>query len=314
LYLLQRRAGAPSFDYEVLRDLSKSPSAQRWLFAGFFAAFAIKTPLWPLHTWLPDTYTQAPSTTTVLLAGVMSKMGVYGFLRFALPITPDAARAAEPLLLTLAVIGILYAALVAAAQRDFKTLVAYSSVSHMGFMVLGAFAFALQGVQGAVFYMVAHGLVTGGLFFLTGMLGERARTSQIDAFGGLQRVMPRMAGVMLVLSLASAALPGLVGFVGEFLVLLGAFLNNRLAAMLALLGVILGAVYLLWAYQRMWQGELTSERNRALPDLSGREWAIVVPLVAAIVALGVFPKPLLDRVEPAARQVVEATTTAGSRP
>jgi NADH-quinone oxidoreductase subunit M len=237
---------------------------------------------------------------------------VYGFLRFALPMAPDAARWAEPLMLTLAVIGILYAALVATAQRDFKRLVAYSSISHMGFMVLGVFAFALQGIQGAVFYMVAHGLVTGGLFFLTGMLGERAETSRIDAFGGLQRVMPRMAGVMLVLSLASAALPGLVGFVGEFLVLLGAFLNNRLAAVLGALGVILGAVYILWAYQRMWQGEVTSERNRALPDLSGREWAIVVPLVAAIVALGLFPRPLLDRVEPAAKRVVEQTTTEAS--
>jgi NADH-quinone oxidoreductase subunit M len=310
LYFLQRRTGTTTFDYEVLRDLAKSDGAQRWLFLGFLAAFAIKTPLFPLHTWLPDAYTQAPATTTVLLAGVMSKMGVYGFLRLALPVVPDAARAAEPYLVTLAVITILYGAIVATAQRDFKALVAWSSVSHMGFMVLGVFAFELQGVQGAVFYMVAHGIITGGLFFMAGMLDERAQTSLIDAFGGLQRVVPRMAGVMLVLSLATAALPGLVGFVGEFLTLLGAFLNNRLAAVLGAVGVILGAVYILWAYQRMWHGELTGERHRAMPDLSVREWAVLGPLLAAIVVLGVFPGPLLDRVEPAARQVVELTAPA----
>jgi NADH-quinone oxidoreductase subunit M len=279
-WLQQKATGIPTFDYEALVDFEKAPGTQRWLFAAFFAAFAIKTPLWPFHTWLPDAYTEAPTTTTVLLAGVMSKLGVYGFLRFALPLFPDGAQWAQPLLLTLAVVGILYCALVATVQRDFKTLVAYSSVSHLGFIVLGIFAFNVQGLRG---------------------------TRRIEEFGGLQQTVPRMAGVMLVITLGSVALPGLVGFVGEFLTLLGAFLANRVYAVLAVGGVILGAVYLLWAYQRMWHGPLEREENRALPDLTGREWAILAPLVAAIIVLGLFPRPVLDRVEPSAQRVVEQT-------
>jgi len=306
-WLHQKATGTPSFDYQTLLDFDKAPITQRWLFAAFFAAFAVKTPLWPLHTWLPDAYTEAPTTTTVLLAGVMSKMGVYGFLRFAVPLFPDAARWAQPFLLTLAVVGILYCALVATMQRDFKTLVAYSSVSHLGFIVLGIFALNVQGLQGGVFYMVAHGLVIGGLFFVTGMLEERRGTRRIEEFGGLQQAVPRMAGVMLVITLGSVALPGLVGFVGEFLTLLGAFLENRAYAVLATVGVILGAVYLLWAYQRMWHGPLEREENRAMGDLTGREWAILAPLVAAIIVLGLFPRPVLERVEPSAQRVVEQT-------
>jgi len=310
-YLQQRATGTPSFDYEVLRDFDKDPGTQRWLFAAFFAAFAVKTPLWPFHTWLPDAYTEAPATTTVLLAGVMSKLGVYGFLRYSLPLFPDAARDLQPLLLTLAVVGIVYCALVAAVQRDFKTLVAYSSVSHLGFIVLGVFALNLQGLQGAVFYMVAHGLLIGGLFFVTGMLEERRGTRRIEEFGGLQQAAPRMAGVMLVITLGAVALPGLVGFVGEFLTLLGAFLANRAYAVVGATGVILGAVYLLWAYQRMWQGPLEREENRAVGDLTGREWAILAPLVAAIVVLGLFPRPVLEWVEPSATRVVEQTRQQG---
>jgi NADH-quinone oxidoreductase subunit M len=310
-YLQQRATGTPSFDYEVLRDFDKDPGTQRWLFAAFFAAFAVKTPLWPFHTWLPDAYTEAPATTTVLLAGVMSKLGVYGFLRYSLPLFPDAARDLQPLLLTLAVVGIVYCALVAAVQRDFKTLVAYSSVSHLGFIVLGVFALNLQGLQGGVFYMVAHGLLIGGLFFVTGMLEERRGTRRIEEFGGLQQAAPRMAGVMLVITLGAVALPGLVGFVGEFLTLLGAFLANRAYAVVGATGVILGAVYLLWAYQRMWHGPLEREENRAVGDLTGREWAILAPLVAAIVVLGLFPSPLLERVEPSATRVVEQTRQQG---
>ena len=315
LYYLSQKAGNPTFDYEALRDLAKSEGLQRWLFAGFFAAFAVKTPLFPFHTWLPDAYTEAPPTTTVLLAGVMSKMGIYGFIRMAMPILPDAARAAEPIILTLAVIGILYAAVVAAAQRDFNRLVAYSSVSHMGFMVLGAFAFALAGVQGAIFYSVSHGLIVGGLFLMIGMLRERMpRTTRIDGYGGMGKIVPRMAGVMLLLTLASAAVPGLVGFVGEFLTLLGAFLNNRVYAVLAVGGVVLGAVYILWAYQRMWHGEPGPGRPAQMPDLSGREWAVLAPLVAAILVLGLFPGPVLQRVEPAARTVVEQATSTSTTP
>ncbi len=318
-YLHAKATGSPSFDYEALRDLAKDPVTQRWLFAAFFAAFAIKTPLVPLHSWLPDAYVQAPTTTTVLLAGVMSKMGVYGFLRFSLPLFPNAAHWFQPLMLTLAVAGILYCALVAAGQRDFKRLVAYSSVSHLGFIVLGIFAFNLQGLQGGVFYMVAHGVVIGGLFFVTGMLAERRGTSEMARLGGLQRTMPRMAGVMLVITLAAVALPGLIGFVGEFLTLIGAFLTNRAAAVLGAGGVILGAVYMLWAYQRMWQGARTGEVSggsegaapgRGAVDLDGREWAIVLPLLAAIIALGVFPRPLLQRIEPATQRVVKITADA----
>jgi NADH-quinone oxidoreductase subunit M len=310
-YLQQRASGSPSFDFEVLRDLDKDQGTQRWLFAAFFAAFAVKTPLWPFHTWLPDAYTEAPTTTTVLLAGVMSKLGVYGFLRFCLGLFPDAAQRFQTLLLTLAVVGIVYCALVAAVQRDFKTLVAYSSVSHLGFIVLGVFALNLQGVQGAVFYMVAHGLLIGGLFFVTGMLEERRGTRRIEEFGGLQQAAPRMAGVMLVITLGAVALPGLVGFVGEFLTLLGAFLANRAHAVVGATGVILGAVYMLWAYQRMWHGPLEREENRAVGDLTGREWAVLAPLVAAIVVLGLFPRPVLERVEPSATRVVEQTRQQG---
>ena len=309
-YLHAKATGSPSFDYEALRDLGKDPVTQRWLFAAFFAAFAIKTPLVPLHSWLPDTYVQAPTTTTVLLAGVMSKMGVYGFLRLSLPLFPNASHWFQPLMLTLAVVGILYGALVATAQRDFKRLVAYSSVSHLGFIVLGIFAFNLQGLQGGVFYMVAHGVVIGGLFFVTGMLQERRGTSEMARLGGLQGTMPRMAGVMLVITLAAVALPGLVGFVGEFLTLIGAFLTNRAAAVGGAGGVILGAVYLLWAYQRMWQGAGGADPGRGAGDLDGREWAIVVPLLAVIIALGIFPKPLLQRIEPAAQRVVQITADA----
>jgi NADH-quinone oxidoreductase subunit M len=324
-YLHAKATGSPSFDYDALRDLGKNPVTQRWLFAAFFAAFAIKTPLVPLHSWLPDAYVQAPTTTTVLLAGVMSKMGVYGFLRFSLPLFPDAAHWFQPLMLTLAVVSILYAALVATGQRDFKRLVAYSSVSHLGFIVLGIFAFNVQGLQGGVFYMVAHGVVIGGLFFVTGMLLERRGTANMARLGGLQRTMPRMAGVMLVITLAAVALPGLIGFVGEFLTLIGAFLTNRAAAVLGSGGVILGAVYMLWAYQRMWQGAYSGELSlggsggevspgaapgRAASDLDGREWAIVLPLLAAIIALGIFPRPLLQRIEPAARRVAQITAEA----
>jgi NADH-quinone oxidoreductase subunit M len=302
--------------------MSKNPVTQRWLFAAFFAAFAIKTPLVPLHSWLPDTYTEAPTTTTVLLAGVMSKMGVYGFLRFSLPLLPNASHWYRPLLLTLAVAGILYCALVATAQRDFRRLVAYSSISHLGFIALGIFAFNLQGLQGAVFYMVAHGVIIGGLFFVTGMLAEREGTTQMARLGGLQRSVPHLAGVTLVITLAAVALPGLIGFVGEFLTLIGAFLTNRSAAILAAVGVILGAVYMLWAYQRIWQGGGTPAPAAAgegavagggtgvARDLSPREWAIVLPLLAAIIALGLFPKPLLQRIEPAAQRVVQITADA----
>ena len=314
LYQLQRRTGAATFDYEAFRDLTKAPTTQRWLFLAFSAAFAVKTPIFPFHTWLPDAYTAAPSTTTALLAGAMSKLGVYGFLRFSLPLFPDAARWAQPLLGALAVASILYAALVAIAQADFKRLVAYSSVSHLGFIVLGTFAFNVQGLSGAVLAMVAHGLVIGGLFLLIGMLEERRGTSRILDFGGLQQAVPRMAGVALLVTLGAVALPGLVSFVGEFLALLGAYRSLPLLAALAVIGAILGAVYMLWAYQRMWHGPLEREEDRALRDLTLREWAVLAPLVAAIIVLGFFPAPVLEPAEPAVQQVVQQTSIAATSP
>ena len=314
-YLQSRATGTGSFDYETLRDLPKDPSTQRWLFAALFAAFAVKTPLIPFHTWLPAAYVAAPTSTTVLLAGVMSKLGIYGFIRLSLPLLPSASRYFAPAVMALAAVSILYCALIATVQRDFKRLVAYSSISHLGFVVLGVFALNVQGLSGAVFYAVAHGLTIGGLFFLAGMLEERRSTRLVDDFGGLQQVVPHMAGVMLVLTLAAVALPGLVGFVGEFLTLLGAFLSNRGLAVLGVGGVILGAVYMLWAYQRMWHGQLTRDENRAIGDLDRREWVVVAPLVAAIILLGLFPRPVLDRVEPSVQRVVElAGLATGQRP
>jgi NADH-quinone oxidoreductase subunit M len=314
-YLQSKARGSGSFDYETLRDLSKSDGAQRWLFLGFFAAFAVKTPLVPFHTWLPPAYVTAPTSTTVMLAGVMSKLGVYGLIRFCLPLFPDAARSFAPAVSTLAVAGILYCAAIATVQRDFKRLVAYSSVSHLGFIVLGVFALNAQGLTGAVFYAVAHGLTIGGLFFMTGMLEERRGTRLVGDFGGLQQAVPRMAGVMLVLTLAAVALPGLVGFIGEFLTLLGAYGANRAFAVLGAGGVILGAVYMLWAYQRMWQGQLTREENRAIPDLDRREWAVLAPLLVAVIVLGFFPRPVLERAEPSVQRIVELIGAApGQRP
>jgi NADH-quinone oxidoreductase subunit M len=257
----------------------------------------------------------APNSTTVLLAGVMSKLGVYGLIRFCLPLFPDAARSFAPAASTLAVAGILYCAAIATVQRDFKRLVAYSSVSHLGFVVLGVFALNAQGLTGAVFYAVAHGLTIGGLFFIAGMLEERRGTRLVADFGGLQQAVPRMAGVMLFLTLAAVALPGLVGFVGEFLTLIGAFGANRAFAVLGTGGVILGAVYMLWAYQRMWQGQLSREENRTIPDLDRREWAVLVPLLVAVIVLGLFPRPVLERAEPSVQRIVELTgTAAGQRP
>ncbi len=304
LYALQAGVGTATFDYEVLRDLPKDAVDQRWLLLGFLVAFAIKTPLFPLHSWLPDTYTQAHPTTTLLLSGVLAKMGVYAMIRIALPVLPDAAQEFAPALLVLATVSILYAALVALAQRDAKRMLAYSSMSHMGFMVLGVFALNAQGVQGAVFYMVAHGLVTGGLFLLLGMVEERTGTRDMTALGGLQGTLPRMAAVMLVLTLASAAVPGLVGFVGEFLTLLGAFQANAAVGAVATVGVILGAVYLLWAYQRIWHGQAPEGTKPPTRDLSVREWVVVAPLLAAVLVLGVAPAPVLDRIAPAVERTI----------
>jgi NADH-quinone oxidoreductase subunit M len=294
-----------TFDLQALAtEQSFGATTARWLFAAFALSFAIKVPIFPLHTWLPDAHTEAPTAGSVILAGVLLKLGTYGFLRFGLYLFPKVAHDAAPILLTLGVIGIVYGAVVAAVQRDLKRLVAYSSVAHLGFIVLGTFALTTQGVEGGVLQMVNHGLSTGALFLLVGMIYERRHTRQIADFGGIQKVAPVFAGVFMLVMLSSVGLPGLNGFVGEFLVLIGTFISRKWWAVVATTGVILAAVYLLWAYQRVFQGVPEGE-NAHFPELRWREGAVLAPVIALIVFLGVYPKPVLDRMGPSVRSLVE---------
>lgn len=294
-----------TFDYHSLLDLDLPLATQRLLFLGFFASFAVKVPLVPLHTWLPDAHTEAPTAGSVMLAGVLLKMGGYGLIRFAIPLFPDAAREFVPWIIGLAIAGIVYGAIVAAMQRDLKRLIAYSSVAHLGFVILGLFVGTIHGMAGGVLQMVNHGLSTGALFILVGMLYERRHTRLIADFGGLARTIPIFSGIFLFVALSSLGLPGLNGFVGEFLILLGTFFAYRWWVVPAAFGIVLAAVYLLWAYQRVFHGPATREENRALLDLNVREVLTLAPLLALIVLIGVYPKPFLDRIEPAAQRVVD---------
>jgi NADH-quinone oxidoreductase subunit M len=278
-------------------------SAARWIFLAFAVAFAVKVPLFPLHTWLPDAHTEAPTAGSVILAGVMLKLGTYGFLRFGLYLFPKAAVWFAPAFVTLGVIGIVYGAIVAAMQKDLKRLVAYSSVAHLGFIAVGTFAITTQGLQGSVLQMVNHGLSTGALFLLVGMIYERRHTREIAKLRGLQKPAPILAGVFMLVMLSSIGLPGLNGFVGEFLILLGSFLTRRWWAIVAASGVILAALYLLWAYQRVFHGE-PDEDNAGTRDLDWREVLVMLPLVGLIVFLGVYPKPVLDRIAPSVNALV----------
>jgi NADH-quinone oxidoreductase subunit M len=262
---------------------------QTLLFLAFALAFAIKVPMFPFHTWLPDAHVEAPTAGSVILAGVLLKMGTYGFLRFCLPLFPQASLGFAPLIFALAIVGILYGAWVSTVQPDIKKLVAYSSVSHLGFVMLGLFTFTPQGLTGGIIQMVNHGLSTGALFLIVGMLYERRHTRLIADYGGIWRVAPALSALFLIVALSSLGLPGLNGFVGEFLILLGAFQVNRLAAVLATAGIIFAAVYLLWMYQRVCFGEVTREENRRLPDLTAREWVVLVPVLILIVWIGVYP-------------------------
>ncbi len=297
--------GQYSFDLLRLYQLAIDPSVQTWLFLAFALAFAIKVPLFPLHTWLPDAHVQAPTAGSVILAGVLLKMGTYGLVRFAFPLFPQAALEFAPLLATLAVIGIIYGALVAMVQPDMKKLVAYSSVSHLGFVVLGICAMNVQGLQGGLFQGLAHGVSTGGLFLIVGMLSDRRHTRLIAEFGGLKSVMPKLTAAFLIITLASIGLPGLNGFIGEFLSILGAFKWKREFAVFAASGVILSAVYMLWMFQRVNYGEVTNPKNEKLPDLSLREWAALGPAVALALLMGVLPQLFLAPMEPAVERIVD---------
>jgi NADH-quinone oxidoreductase subunit M len=311
---VQAETGSFGFAYERFLALRLSPREELWLFAAFALAFAIKVPLFPLHTWLPDAHVEAPTGGSVILAGVLLKLGTYGFLRFALPLFPHAAVAAAPLMVTLSVIGIVYGALVATVQPDLKKLVAYSSVSHLGFVVLGIFVFTETAALGSVYQMLNHGLSTGGLFLLVGMIYERRHTRQIADFGGLWAAVPRYAAFFLVVMLASVGLPGLNGFVGEFLILLGAFGPQPWATAVATSGVILAALYLLWMYQRVIFGPLVHEENRRLVDLRPREILLLVPVVALCFVMGVWPTPFLTRIQPSVDRMLARVAAPAAAP
>jgi NADH-quinone oxidoreductase subunit M len=299
VFLHQKGVGGPlTFDLQAIADNPGiATETARWLFLGFAVAFSVKVPLFPLHTWLPDAHTQAPTAGSVILAGVMLKLGTYGFLRFGLFLFPTAARYWAPLFLTLGVIGIVYGAVVATMQKDLKRLVAYSSVAHLGFIALGTFAMTNQSLQGAVLQAVNHGISTPALFLLVGMIYERRHTREISALRGLQKSAPILAGVFTLVMLSSIGVPGLNGFVGEFLILIGSFLTARWWTVVATTGVILAALYLLWAYQRVFHGE-PDEPNAEVRDLKLTEGLVLAPLLALIVFLGVYPKPLIERIEP----------------
>src|SRR5689334_16792625 len=305
--------GMYTFDVPTLARYVLAPGfAQNLMFLAFGFAFAIKVPLFPFHTWLPDAHVEAPTAGSVILAGVLLKMGTYGFLRFCLPLFPDASIGFGPWVYALAIIGIVYGALVSTVQPDLKKLVAYSSVSHLGFVMLGLFTLTPQGLSGAVIQMINHGLSTGALFLMVGMIYERRHTRLISEFGGLWAVIPAFSALFLIVCLSSLGLPGLNGFVGEFLILVGAFTVNKWLAAAATTGIIFAAVYLLWMYQRVVFGEIRHEANRRLSDLSPREWAVLAPVLLLIVWIGVYPRPFTSKAEATLQALIAQVETKAS--
>jgi NADH-quinone oxidoreductase subunit M len=276
-----------------------------WLFAAFALAFAIKVPMFPFHTWLPDAHVEAPTAGSVILAAVLLKMGTYGFLRFCLPLFPHAVYEFTPLISILAIIGIIYGAMVAMVQKDVKSLVAYSSVSHLGFVMLGIFALNMQGIEGGILQMVNHGISTGALFLLVGMIYERRHTRLIADFGGLAGVMPIFTVCFMVITLSSIGLPGTNGFIGEFLILLGTFRVNTVYAVLAATGVILAAIYMLWMFQRVMFGKITHDESKNIKDLNLRETLILVPLIILVFIIGFYPKPILNKMEASVNHLIK---------
>jgi len=302
----------PNFSYDaIMAQVQLTPQAGMWLFGAFFLAFAVKVPMFPFHTWLPDAHVEAPTAGSVVLAAIMLKLGTFGFLRLAVPLFPGAALnpTIRGIVLTLAVIGIVYGALVSLVQPDFKKLVAYSSVSHLGFVMLGIFALTVQSVQGALMVMINHALSTGALFFLIGMIYERRHTRLIAAYGGIARVVPLFSTMLLFVSLSSIGVPGTNGFVGEFLVLLGAYRTYPILAVISATSVIIAAAYMLWAVQRILFNPLDKPENEHIPDMNRRELLFMAPLVAGIIWLGVYPAPVLRRLQPAAEQFVRIVET-----
>jgi len=318
LYFAHRsQTGVYSFDLFALYNVVISPQAQDLLFLAFALAFAIKVPMFPFHTWLPDAHVEAPTAGSVVLAGVLLKMGSYGFLRFALPLFPLAFAKFLPLLAILAVIGVIYGALVSMVQPDLKKLVAFSSVSHLGLVMLGAFALNVQGLEGSILQMINHGLSTGALFLIVGVIYERRHTRLIADFGGLSRVMPVFAAVFMIVTLSSIGLPGLNGFVGELLIILGAFKAFKVFAILSATGMILGAVYMLWMFQRVMYGEVVKEENKNLKDMNAREILTFLPILALIVWIGVYPQPFLRKMDASVQALITrmaATTQTAAQP
>jgi NADH-quinone oxidoreductase subunit M len=313
--VLYGSSGLRTFDIPALVAAPVRPDLQIWLFAACALAFAIKVPMWPFHTWLPDAHVEAPTAGSVILAGVLLKMGGYGFLRLAIPLFPDAAVSFSPLIGVLAVIGIVYGALVSLVQPDLKKLVAYSSVSHLGFVMLGIAAFTTTSVVGAVYQMLNHGISTGALFFMVGMLYERRHTREIAEFGGLKTVMPWYAAIFLLVSLSSIAVPGFNGFVGEFLILIGSWKSGPWLVVVSSLGVILAAAYILWMVKKVLYGEVTNPKNQSLPDLSPREATVLVPLVVLALFMGVASPYFTRRIEPTvSRLILQAKAKTQARP
>jgi len=296
--------GAYTFDITRFQQYAFAANLQWWVFLAFFLGFAIKVPMFPFHTWLPDAHTDAPTAGSVILAAVLLKMGTYGFIRFSLPILPEATRAFVPMVVTLSIIGIIYGALVAMAQRDWKRLVAYSSVSHMAMVMLGMFALNPVGITGSIVQQLNHGISTGALFLLVGVVYERRHTREISEYGGLSKVMPVYAAIFLLMTMSSIGLPTLNGFIGELLILQGIFAVSLAWAGVAAAGIVLGAAYMLWLYQRTMFGKVDNPKNEGLADVGFREFALFVPLIVLAVWIGLYPKPFLDRLETSVARVV----------
>jgi NADH-quinone oxidoreductase subunit M len=308
--ILTMMSEAGTSDMTMLLKYDFSTSLQSWLWLAFFASFAVKVPMWPVHTWLPDAHVEAPTAGSVILAGVLLKFGGYGFLRFSLPMFPLASADFTPLIFILSVIAIIYTSLVALAQGDMKKLIAYSSVAHMGFVTIGAFSANLQGVEGAIIQMLSHGIVSAALFLVVGVLYDRIHSREISAYGGLVKRMPKYAVIFMIFMMASIGLPGTSGFIGEFLILIGAFKVNTWVAAFATSGLILGAAYMLYLYRRIIFGVLTKENLKTISDVNAREIAIFTPLLLTVIIMGIYPSLFLDVMHVSVENLVERYQSA----